>query len=99
MLGKKKLLTKLEEIDHSVGEEKHQTDTLYSRAFTFKVNAWLETLNEDDKGDALNYLQSPHSEFEYHNETHDYSIEPFDSDGQCYHGLTADTCPCGCGEL
>ncbi|WP_413694446.1 hypothetical protein [Psychromonas sp. KJ10-2] len=94
----KTLYDSLNQIDLSVRLEEHPNDVLYSQSFTAKVNDYLETLNEADHNEVLSYLSDPLSSFKYAKDTHNYSLQKFNSNGICYHGLTAGTCPCGCSE-
>lgn len=75
-----------------------QTDVLLFRDFKKKVDAYLETLSNSEKEIAVSILNDPEAGCPYYEETHDFNESPFDEDGRCYHGLTWDTCPCGCGE-
>lgn len=75
-----------------------QTDVLLFRDFKEKVDAYLKTLSTSEQEIAVALLNDPEADWPYFEETHDFTKSPFDENGRCYHGLTWDTCPCGCGE-
>ena len=73
-----------------------QTDTLFSQNFTKRSDNFLETLDDKEEEKAISILNE--DKYPYFHDAHDYSTEPFDENGWCKHGLTWETCPCGCGD-
>lgn len=65
----------------------------YVRQFSSMVDGYIESLPPEDRDEALriakrhDYYAGPEPEF----------VNGFDKDGYCVHGLTWQTCPCGCG--
>lgn len=96
MITKQQLTAKFDECQETACNEGHQTDTLFSNAVTAKIDNVLSSLTDEERELALDLLESGH--WEYYHDTHNYDEAPFNEDGYCKHGLTWDTCPCGCGE-
>lgn len=86
------------ELDQILANSSGQTDVLWSNDFTQQADRYLSTLSSELRESTLQVLNGDDSEYPYFHSTHDFSVEPFDEDDTCRHGLTRDTCPCGCGE-
>ena len=97
MITKEQLAAKFDKCQESACNEGHHTEKLFSNSVTAKIDKVLSSLTVEERELALALL-SESARWDYYHDSHNYEEAPFNEDGYWKHGLTSNTCPCGCGE-